>query len=126
MVTIFNLEISFNFSVKVLRFTQTSENTEYNTKFTLLEGPKIYVLESFFREISPKFEKSPLKSAYVSCKVITYGYHLSQYLPSKVSHFREFPFVMLKLDDHLNVNTSGQKICCVCIESRAILKLSEG
>ena len=29
-----------------------------HTKFTLLECPKIYVLNFMFREISPKFEKS--------------------------------------------------------------------
>ena len=46
--TIFNLEILLNFSVKVLRFTQTNKNTENNTKITLREGPKIYVLKSFF------------------------------------------------------------------------------
>ena len=58
-VTILNLEILFNFSVQVLRFTQTNKKkTVYNTKFTLLEGPKMYVLNLIFREISPKFEKS--------------------------------------------------------------------
>ena len=79
-----------------MRFTQTNQKTVYNTKFTLLEGPKIYGLNFIFREIFPKFEKS-LKLqlnriisniAYVSCKVITFGYHLLQYLPLKVSHFR--------------------------------------
>ena len=58
LVTIFNLEILFSFSVQVLRFTQTKDKTVYNTKFTLLEGPKIYVLNFIFLEISPKFEKS--------------------------------------------------------------------
>ena len=58
LVTILNLEILFNFSVLVLRFTQTNKKTVYNTKFTFLEGPKIYVLNFNFREISPKFEKS--------------------------------------------------------------------
>ena len=58
LVAILNLEILFNFSVQVLRFTQTNRKTVYNTKFTLLEGPKIYVLNFIFREISPKFEKS--------------------------------------------------------------------
>ena len=53
MVTISNLEILFNFSVQVHRFTQTNK-----PKFTMLEGPKIYVLNFIFREISPKFEKS--------------------------------------------------------------------
>ena len=86
----------FNFNVQVMSFTQTNKKkTVYNTKFTLLEGPKIYVLNLIFREISPKFKKSLKlqlnwiikKEAYVSCKVITYGYHSSQYLPSKVSHF---------------------------------------
>ena len=48
LVSILNLKILFNFSVKVLRFTQTNKNTEYNTKFTLGEGPKIYVLISFY------------------------------------------------------------------------------
>ena len=37
LVTILNLEILFDFSVKVLRFTQTNKNTEYNTNFTLRE-----------------------------------------------------------------------------------------
>ena len=55
LVTKFNLEIVFNFSVQVLRFTQTNKKPVYNTKFTLLEGPKIYVLNFIFREISPKF-----------------------------------------------------------------------
>ena len=58
LVTILHLEILFDFSVKVLRFTQTNSNTEYNTRFTLREGPKIYILNLIFREISPKFEKS--------------------------------------------------------------------
>ena len=58
LVTILNLEILLNFSMQVLRFTQTNNKTAYNTKFTLLEGPKIYVLNFIFREISPKFEKS--------------------------------------------------------------------
>ena len=58
LVTILNLEILFNFSLQVLRFTQTNNKTVYNTKLTLLEGPKIYVLNFIFREISPKFEKS--------------------------------------------------------------------
>ena len=58
LVTIFNFQILFNFSVQVLRFTQTNKKTVYNTKFTLLEGSKIYVLNFIFREISPKFEKS--------------------------------------------------------------------
>ena len=58
LVTIFNFQILFNFSVQVLRFTQTNKKTVYNTKFALLEGPKIYVLNFIFREISPKFEKS--------------------------------------------------------------------
>ena len=48
LVAILNLEILFNFSVKVLRFTDTNKNTEYNTKFTLREGPKIYVLNFIF------------------------------------------------------------------------------
>ena len=57
--TILDLEILFNFSVQVLRFTKTNKKTIYNTKFTLLEGPKIYFLiYIIFREISPKFEKS--------------------------------------------------------------------
>ena len=56
--TIFNFQILFNFSVQVLRFTQTNKKTVYNTKITLLEGPKIYVLNLIFREISQKFEKS--------------------------------------------------------------------
>ena len=58
LVTILNLEILFDFSVQVLRFTQTNKKTVYNAKFTLLEGPKIYVLNFIFREIFPKFEKS--------------------------------------------------------------------
>ena len=58
LVTILNLEILFNFSVQVLRFTQTNKKTVYNTKITLLEGPNIYVLNSIFREISSNFEKS--------------------------------------------------------------------
>ena len=63
LVTILNLEILFKFSVQVLRFTQTSKQTKkkktvYNTKFTLLEGLKIYVLNLIFRETSPKVEKS--------------------------------------------------------------------
>ena len=58
LVTILNLEILFNFSVQVLRFTQTNRKTVYNTKFTLLERPKIYVLVFIFREISQKKEKS--------------------------------------------------------------------
>ena len=39
LVTILNLEIVFNFSMQVLRFTETNKKTVYNTKFTLLEGP---------------------------------------------------------------------------------------
>ena len=39
LVTILNLEILLNFSMQVLRFTQTKNKTAYNTKFTLLEGP---------------------------------------------------------------------------------------
>ena len=58
LVTILNLEILFGFSVQVLRYTQTNTITVYNTKFTLLEGPKINVLNFIFREIFPKFEKS--------------------------------------------------------------------
>ena len=57
LVTILNLDFLFNFSVQVLRFTQTNNKTVYNTKFTLMEGPKIYVLNFNFHEISPKFEK---------------------------------------------------------------------
>ena len=41
LVTILNLEILFNFSLQVLRFTQTNKKTVYNTKFTLLERHKI-------------------------------------------------------------------------------------
>ena len=48
LLTILNLEILFNFSVKVLRFTQTNKNTEYNTQFTLREGPNINVLNFVF------------------------------------------------------------------------------
>ena len=86
LVTILNLEILFNLSVQILRFTLTNNKTVYNTKFTLLEGPKIYALNFIFCEISQKFEKSLQlqlnriilkKWAYVSGKVITYGYHLS-------------------------------------------------
>ena len=44
--------------MQVLRFTQTNGKTVYITQFTLLEGPKICALNSIFREISPKFEKS--------------------------------------------------------------------
>ena len=58
LVTILNLEILFNLSVPILRFTQTNNKTVYNTKFSLLEGPKIYVFNFIFREISQKFEKS--------------------------------------------------------------------
>ena len=58
LVTILNLETLFNFSVQILRFTQTNKKAVYNTKFTLLKGPKIYVLNFIFRTISPKFEKS--------------------------------------------------------------------
>ena len=58
LVTILNLEILLNFDVQVLRFTQSNNKMVYNTKFTLLKGPKIYVLNFIFREISPKFEKS--------------------------------------------------------------------
>ena len=56
---ILNLEILFNFSVQILRLTQTNKQTKtvYNTKFTLMEGPKIYVLNFIFREIPPKIEK---------------------------------------------------------------------
>ena len=56
LVTILNLEILFNFSVQVLRYTQTNTKTVYNTKFTLLVGHKIYVLNFIFRKISQKFE----------------------------------------------------------------------
>ena len=58
LVAILNLDILFNFSMQVLRFSQTNKKTVYNTEFTLLEGPKIYVLNFNFCEISPKFEKS--------------------------------------------------------------------
>ena len=68
LATMLNLELLFNFSVQVLRFTITNKKTVYNTKFTWLEGPKIYALNfnfreiyalNFnFREISLKFEKS--------------------------------------------------------------------
>ena len=58
LVTILNLEILFNFSLQVLRLTQTNKKTVYNTKFTSRVGPKIYVLSFIFREISPKSEKS--------------------------------------------------------------------
>ena len=58
LVTILNIEILFSFRVQVLRFTQTNNKTVYNTKFTLLEVPKIHVLNFMFRDISPKFEKS--------------------------------------------------------------------
>ena len=58
LLIILNLEILFNLSVQVLRFTQTNRKTVSNIKFTLLEGPKIYVFNFNFREISPKFEKS--------------------------------------------------------------------
>ena len=58
LVTILNLENLFNFSVQVLRFTQTNKKTVYNKKINMLEGPKIYVLNVIFREFFPKFEKS--------------------------------------------------------------------
>ena len=58
LVIILNVVILFNFSVQVLLFTQTNKKTVYNKKFTLLEGPKIYVLNFIVREISPKSEKS--------------------------------------------------------------------
>ena len=48
LVTILNLEILLNFSMHVLHFTQTNNKTAYNTKFTLLEGPRIYVLNFIF------------------------------------------------------------------------------
>ena len=51
LVTILNFEILFNFRVQVMPFTQTNKKTVYNTKFTLLEGPKIYDLNFNFREI---------------------------------------------------------------------------
>ena len=58
-VTILNLESLLNFGVKVLRFTQSNKNAEYNTKFSLQEGPKINVLNfSFFAEFPQIFEKS--------------------------------------------------------------------
>ena len=52
LVNMLNLEILINFSVQVLGFTQTSLKTVYNLKFTLLERPKIYVLNFNFFEIS--------------------------------------------------------------------------
>ena len=56
---ILNLETLFNLRVQVVRFCQSNKKkTVYNTKFTLLEGPKINVLNFIFREISLKFEKS--------------------------------------------------------------------
>ena len=58
LVTVLNLKILVNFSVQVMRFTQTNNKTVYNKKITLLEGPKIYVLNFNFREIFPKLEKS--------------------------------------------------------------------
>ena len=59
LVTILNLVFLFNFIMQVLRFPQTNKKkTVYNKEITLLEGPKIYVLNFIFREISPKFEKS--------------------------------------------------------------------
>ena len=57
LVAILNFGMLFNFSVQVLRFTQTNKKTVYNTKFSSLEGPKIYVLNFIFPEIYPKFEK---------------------------------------------------------------------
>ena len=48
LVTIFNLENLLNFRMQVLRFTQTNQKTVYNTKITLLEGPKIYVFNLKF------------------------------------------------------------------------------
>ena len=51
-VTILNLKILFN--VKVLRFTQTNNNTDYNTKFTLREEIKINVLNFSFSQNFPK------------------------------------------------------------------------
>ena len=58
LVTILNLENLINFSVQILRCTQTNKKTVYNKKINLLEGPKIYVLNVIFREFFPKFEKS--------------------------------------------------------------------
>ena len=49
-VTIFNLEILFNFSVKVMCFTKVHKNMECNTKFALREGLKIYFEISVFSE----------------------------------------------------------------------------
>ena len=58
LVTILNPEIYLISACKYCVSLKQTEKTVYNTKFTLLEGPKSYVLNFIFREISPKFEKS--------------------------------------------------------------------
>ena len=47
IIAIFNLEILFNFSVKVMCFADVNKNTECNTKFALREGHK-FVLKFQF------------------------------------------------------------------------------
>ena len=53
----------------------------------------------------------------MSCKVITYGSHLSGFLLSKVSHFVSLPVSMHKFHDHLEVNTSRKLRLVVCAQN---------
>ena len=48
LVTILNLEILLNFNLKVLPFTQTNKNTEFDTQFTWGQDLKLMFQISFF------------------------------------------------------------------------------
>ena len=134
LVAILNLKMLFNFSVQVLRFTQTNKKTVYNTQFTSLEGPKIYVLNFVFREICPKFEKITIASIQLNHLKIgirkLYGNNLwSSFIAIFTVESAAFSltsgFHAEILMTILKVKTSRQKICCVCKESKAMLKFSE-
>ena len=96
---------------------------------------KIYILNSFFREISPKFEKSLKHSIKLNRLKIgirkLYGHNLwlsfiAIFTVESVAFSFTSGFHAETLMTILKVKTSRQKIiCCVCIKSRAILKFPE-
>ena len=105
ILTFFHLKILINFSLNERCFTQTTKIWNRSQNSVYLRGLKIMLKLQFLRIFSAKFEKL-LKLqqngiisllAYINCLVITYGYDLSRYQPSKISHFRQLPVFMLKL-----------------------------
>ena len=64
--------IQFQRASTAFHSTNKKKKKVYNTKFTLLEGPKIYVLNFNFREISPniyEITKTSIKLNHLSIRI---------------------------------------------------------